>query len=130
MNASQPHNGQLCRSHYVQKPCKRRRRLVSAVAWAALLVIAIVAGPMSALSAPPVTLTFGDIGDAVWEVAFSPDGKVLAGCSRLGRIRLWDAETTTPVRTLDGHKREIPSLLFSPDGQTLASASYDDTIRL
>ena len=33
-------------------------------------------------------------------------------------------------RTLSGHKGWIYSLAFAPDGARLASASYDDTVRL
>ena len=41
--------------------------------------------------------------------------------------------TTGVVRSVEfstGHTRWINSVTFSPDGETIASGSYDDTIRL
>ncbi len=35
-----------------------------------------------------------------------------------------------PSRTLKGHNREISSISFSPDGQMIASGSYDGTVKL
>ncbi len=35
-----------------------------------------------------------------------------------------------PVRTLKGHKDTVVSVTFSPDGSTIASGSYDKTIKL
>ena len=45
-------------------------------------------------------------------------------------MRLWDATTGSPLRTLTGHTSWVFSVSFSPDGNTLASASFDDTVRL
>ncbi|MEH1891862.1 MAG: ribosome assembly protein 4, partial [Nostoc sp.] len=40
------------------------------------------------------------------------------------------AATGKPLQTLSGHSSRVLSVVFSPDGQRLASASYDNTIRL
>jgi WD40 repeat protein len=45
-------------------------------------------------------------------------------------IKLWDAVTGKDEGTLEGHKGEVRSLAFSPDGKTLASAAADGTARL
>ncbi|WP_084196094.1 WD40 repeat domain-containing protein [Streptosporangium amethystogenes] len=36
----------------------------------------------------------------------------------------------TPNATLTGHTDSVFSVAFSPDGKTLATSSYDDTVRL
>jgi WD40 repeat protein len=66
----------------------------------------------------------------VIKVVFSPDGKLLASCSRDTTIRLWDPETGACQKTLEGHTHRVTEVLFSPDDKTLASASDDKTIRL
>ena len=80
--------------------------------------------------------TFTGHTSTVWSVAFSPDGNTLA--SRSGNphvanedatIRLWDAGTGTHIETLTVHinwsYNRVYSVAFSPDGNTLASASED-----
>jgi WD40 repeat protein len=54
--------------------------------------------------------------------AFSPDGRFLAvGAS------LWDLATVKHVGHLKGHRGEVQSLAFSPDGARLATGSTDTT---
>jgi CHAT domain/WD domain, G-beta repeat len=67
---------------------------------------------------------------AVWSVAFSPDGTLLATASWDYTTRLWRVADGTPVRTLTGHTDYVYSVAFSPDGTLLATASYDRTTRL
>lgn len=43
---------------------------------------------------------------------------------------LWDVPYGQDIRTLTGHTDSILSVVFSPDGMTLASGSYDGTILL
>ena len=57
-------------------------------------------------------------------VSFSPDGNTLASGSGDKTVRLWDANTGSPLRTLTGHTSWVYSVSFSPDGNTLASAKW------
>ncbi|MYD88824.1 MAG: WD40 repeat domain-containing protein, partial [Caldilineaceae bacterium SB0662_bin_9] len=66
---------------------------------------------------------------AVRAVQFSPDGARLA-VGGGANIRLYDAHTQEVVSLLTGHTREVYSVAFSPDAQTLASGSDDHTVRL
>lgn len=67
--------------------------------------------------------------------AFSPDGRVLAiGKSYDEVISLWDVTTGAALTRLDGggtegHTDGVLSVAFSPDGQTLASGSFDHTVK-
>lgn len=63
--------------------------------------------------------------------ALSPGGLLVAtGGTNENPIKIWDAETGALELTLEGHAKGVLSLAFSPDGNTLASGSYDDTARL
>ena len=64
----------------------------------------------------------------VAEIAFSPDGRLLAVASSIG-VYLYAAADLREVRFLPTDS-PVPSVAFSPDGRALASASDDRTIRL
>jgi WD40 repeat protein len=55
---------------------------------------------------------------------------LLASGSASTEIRLWDMERGCLAATLSGHKGYVTSVAWSPDGNYLASASYDRTIAL
>ncbi|MBI2804279.1 MAG: WD40 repeat domain-containing protein [Planctomycetes bacterium] len=71
--------------------------------------------------------------DAVYAIAYSPDGKTLATASFDNTLRLWDAATGKELKTYGGttgHTKQVISIAFSPDGAMLASGATDNTLKV
>lgn len=64
---------------------------------------------------------------AVNAVAILPDRRIVTG-GEDGKIAIWRGGQ--PERVLSGHTAPIVALAVSPDGKTIASASWDRTVRL
>jgi len=61
--------------------------------------------------------------------AFSADSKTLMTIAGKD-AKLWDTANGKLKRTLNGHTKDIRSAAFSPDGNTLATASADGMVKL
>ena len=68
--------------------------------------------------------------EAVWAVAFSPNGRLLATASHDKTVRIWDAATGQCQRTLTGHTDVVIAVAFSPAGRLLATTGVDKTVRI
>ena len=74
------------------------------------------------------TLKAPDLTNAVYSIAFSPDGQTLASAGYDVMIHLWDVDTGNIQKTLAGHTGAVSGVAFSSDGQTLVSRSRDGTV--
>jgi WD40 repeat protein len=63
-------------------------------------------------------------------VAWSPDGRRLAGSSRDHVVCVWDVTSGVELLRLPGHEDVVGCLSWSPDGDRLASGSHDRTARI
>ncbi len=68
------------------------------------------------------------IPEELTEVAFSPDGKQLAGATKEPSVVLWDAASGTK-KMLHGHTSRVHGVAYHPDGKRLMSGSADRTVR-
>ena len=66
----------------------------------------------------------------IMQVAFSPNGKLLATGDMKGNIQLWCTQDAQPRKSFPAHSGWIFALSFSPDGQILASGAEDGIIQL
>ena len=68
--------------------------------------------------------------EAVWSVAYSPDGTKFISGSHDQTIKIWDANTGECLKTLEGHSSYVGSVAFSPDGTKIISGSLDNTVKI
>jgi WD40 repeat protein/ABC-type dipeptide/oligopeptide/nickel transport system ATPase component len=66
----------------------------------------------------------------IFDLALSPDNKILASASYDYTARLWDMETGQMLHALSRHTDKVERVAFQPDGKILATGSSDKTIRL
>ncbi|MDY0000767.1 MAG: WD40 repeat domain-containing protein [Polyangia bacterium] len=71
-------------------------------------------------------------GHTSWvnHVAFSPDGRKLAGAGWDHAVRLFDVDSGALERSMFGHTFAVNAALFSADGQQVISVSDDQSLRV
>jgi WD40 repeat protein len=82
--------------------------------------------------------TLGGYPGVVTGLAFTGDGKLLISGSgaddlkerKRGEIRVWDMATTRKLHSFPVHDLKVKALPLTPDGRTMATASYDKTVRV
>ncbi len=64
------------------------------------------------------------------EIDFSPDGQLMVGANdAISEAKVWRLDGTL-VATLSGHQKGITGIRFSPNGQQIATANLDGTVKL
>ncbi len=74
----------------------------------------------------------GDAGVEIYSLAFSPDGRVLAGGTASNAPSLWNTETGAKLRALSEATETqdfLTSIAYNPQGKTLLTGSTDNTLR-
>jgi WD40 repeat protein len=82
---------------------------------------------------PEVVTRLKGHDDAVYSVAYSPDGKYLVTGSLDHTLKLWDVAAGKEIKTYGGktgHQKMVLAVTFSPDGQMIASGSADNTLKV
>jgi WD40 repeat protein len=71
--------------------------------------------------------------EAVYSVAFTPDGKHIVTGSGDHTVKVWDSATGKEIKSLGGpagHQNLVLSVSVSPDGSLIASGGSDNTARI
>ncbi|HEV3469677.1 MAG TPA: hypothetical protein VG148_10175 [Pyrinomonadaceae bacterium] len=104
------------------------------LACATVLCLALIAGAQRGGRASDALVARLDCPDRVKDVAFSPDGRLLAagfGWNDRGGARIWDVAGRTVVATLsvgEGDGANVECVAFSPDGRWFAAANWDGDV--
>ena len=68
-------------------------------------------------------------GDTVFDLALSPDGKLIASAGADKLAKLWEVGSWKSAGTLEGHTGYVLAAAFSPEGERIATVSADATVK-
>jgi serine/threonine protein kinase len=90
-----------------------------------------VAAPSTQLPLPgTLVCAYRGHSDAVWALAWSPDGQRLASGSFDQSVHTWDVPSLGRIRVYRGHSGLVQVVRWSPDGRLIASGGSDKTVRV
>ena len=108
------------------------RGLVQHVHESARGALAVVGGPFGNVRVRIIdgkrSVVLPDRG--VSDVAFSPNGTLLATASHDGATRIYDVRRHKRVQAVRDRKKPVLGVAFSPDGKQLATAGGDGAVRI
>ncbi len=85
-------------------------------------------GVLTGHTAAVLAVAFGPPGRYPW--AGEGDRSLVATAGDDQTVRLWDAETRTPLLVLLGHEQGVSRVVFSPDGRRLASGDKRGVVKV
>ncbi len=74
--------------------------------------------------------TFGGADSSILDLAFSPDGSMIASALEDNTAQLWQVSDGTLLYSLEYHTAPVQAVSFSADGRWLVTASEDHTLGL
>ncbi len=72
--------------------------------------------------------TLSDHDEWIWQLAWSPDGEMIASASVDNKVIVWDADTGAKLHTFSDHDDAATSVSWSSDSRYLASGGVDSKI--
>ncbi|XP_057457737.1 cell division cycle 20.2, cofactor of APC complex-like [Lotus japonicus] len=130
--SNQPHSRAMPKKEtkILDVPNIRNDYYANIMDWGKNNILAVALGSeiflWNSLNSNVLQLFEGTDDDCPTSVAWSQDAKLLAAGFMNSELQLWDAETSKPIRMLEGHRKRVATIAWN--GDTLTSGSLDNSI--